>query len=154
MTGNSDGSVVVVVRLTTDEAEKEAARLQKKILRLEESLTVGKHKKNVLTENLKSAQKELEELQSKTTISEGKAVISPEDVSRISDLQDSISSAKKEIDKQNKSIEETQMRLDGVKIRYQEVAQMADQAAASSKSAGDSEQQVQEVQQAASRIGS
>ena len=51
------------------------------------------------------------------------------------------------------SIEETQMRLDGVKIRYGEVARIAEQAAASSWPAGDSEQQVQEVQQAASRMG-
>lgn len=147
---NPDGSVIIEVTLTTGDAKKEAARLQKKLLRLEESLTVGKHKKNVLTENLKSAQKELEDLQSKTTISEGKAIISPEDVSRISELQETISSTKKEIDKQNTSIEEMQMRLDGVKIRYGEIAQMA---AASPGPAGGSEQQVQEVQQAASRIG-
>lgn len=149
---NADGSVVVSVLLSTDDAEKEAARLQKKILRLEENLTVGKHKKNVLTENLKSAQKELEDLQSKTTISKGKAIVSPEDVSRISELKDTIAYTAKEIDNQNKSIEETQTRLDGVKIRYGEVAQIAEQAAASPGPAEDSEQQVQEVQQAASRV--
>ncbi|MGN1025936.1 MAG: hypothetical protein ACI4P4_05975, partial [Faecousia sp.] len=154
MTGNVDGSVVVVVKLTTDDAEKEAARLHKKIMRLEESITVGKHKKNVLTENLKSAQKELDDLQSRTKITGGKAIISPEDVSRISELQEKISSTEKEIKKQNQAIEETQMRLDGVKIRYGEVAQIAEQAAASPGPAGDSEQQVQEVQQAASRMGS
>lgn len=151
--GNPDGSVIIKVNLTTGDAEKEAARLQKKILRLEENLTVGKHKKNVLTENLKSAKKELEELQSKTTISGWKAIISPEDVSRISELRDTISSTQKEIETQNNSLEETQTRLDGVKIRYGEVAQMAEQAAASFGSAGDSEQQVQEVQQAVSRMG-
>lgn len=82
--GKSDGSVIIEVNLSSDDVEKELSRLQKKMLRLEENMTVGKSKKNALVENLKSAQKELEDLQSKTTISGGKAIISQENASRIS----------------------------------------------------------------------
>ena len=152
MTGNSDGSVVIVVHLSTDDAEKEAGRLKRKILRLEESLTTGKHRKSVLVEDLESAKKELEDLQSKTEIKGGKFIISPENSARIIELQEDISRTETAIQKQNDSLRDTQIALDGVKIRYQEIAQAAEQVKAEPKT--DSTQEVQAAQQAAAKVTS
>ena len=152
MEGNSDGSVVVVVHLSTDDVEKEAGRLKRKILRLEESLTTGKHRKSVLVEDLESAKKELEDLQSKTEIKGGKFIISPENSARIIELQEDISRTETAIQKQNDSLRDTQIALDGVKIRYQEIAQAAEQVQAEPKT--DSTQEVQAAQQAAAKVTS
>ena len=119
---DNDGSVIIEVNLSIDDAEKEAERLKKKILRLEESLTVGTSKKNTLVEKLKAAEKELEEIQGKTTISGGKAFISSENITRISELKNTISEINNKINKQNEALENTQMELDGVKTRYGEIA--------------------------------
>ena len=147
--------MVVVVHLSTDDVEKEAGRLKRKILRLEESLTTGKHRKSVLVEDLESAKKELEDLQSKTETKGGKFIISPEDSDRIVELQEDISRTETAIQKQNDSLQDTQTALDGVKIRYQEIAQAAEQVPKTdSTQAEPITDSTQEAQQAASRIGS
>lgn len=48
MASNADGSVVIDIDLTAKEAEQELSRLKKKILRLNESLYAGEHKKILL----------------------------------------------------------------------------------------------------------
>lgn len=68
MASNSDGSIVIEVDLTAKEAEQGLSRLKKKILRLNESLYVGEHKKSSLVAQLKEAEQELDNLQKKTTI--------------------------------------------------------------------------------------
>ncbi len=111
MASNSDGSVVIEIDLTAKEAEQELSRLKKKILRLNESLDVGEHKKSSLIAQLKEAEQELDNLQKKTTIGAGlSAQIDPADVARISELKNIISSTTDEIKKQdaaNKRVAET-----------------------------------------------
>ena len=100
MASNSDGSVVIEIDLTAKEAEQELSRLKKKILRLNESLYVGEHKKSSLVAQLKEAEQELDNLQKKTTIGTGfSAQIDPADVARISELKNIISSTTDQIKK-------------------------------------------------------
>lgn len=124
-----DASVSVGVNLNTGKADKELQRLEQKVLKLQEDLTVGKSKKGALTAELEQAKKALAELQAQTKIEGGKAIISPENVTKISAMQEKITSVQAAIEKQNQSLKNTQMELDGVKLRYGEVSQKAQELA-------------------------
>ena len=128
-----DASVSVGVNLNTGKADKELQRLEQKVLKLQEDLTVGKSKKGALTAELEQAKKALAELQAQTKIEGGKAIISPENVTKISAMQEKITSVQAAIEKQNQSLKNTQMELDGVKLRYGEVSQKAQELAATER---------------------
>ena len=128
-----DASVSVGVNLNTGKADKELQRLEQKVLKLQEDLTVGKSKKGALTAELEQAQKALAELQAQTKIESGKAIISPENVTKISAMQEKITSVRAAVDKQNEALKNTQMELDGVKLRYGEVSQKAQALAAAER---------------------
>lgn len=128
-----DASVSVGVNLNTGKADKELQRLEQKVLKLQEDLTVGKSKKGALTAELEQAQKALAEFQAQTKIEGGKAIISPENVTKISAMQEKITSVQAAIEKQNQSLKNTQMELDGVKLRYGEVSQKAQELAAAER---------------------
>lgn len=134
-----DASVSVGVNLNTGKADKELQRLEQKVLKLQEDLTVGKSKKGALTAELEQAQKALAELQAQTKIESGKAIISPENVTKISAMQEKITSAQTAIEKQNQSLKNTQMELDGVKLRYGEVSQKAQELADKGSGSGAEE---------------
>lgn len=140
MASSADGSVVIEIDLTAKEAEQELSRLKKKILRLNESLYVGEHKKNSLVAQLKEAEQELDNLQKKTTIGPGfSAQIDPTSVERISELKNIISSTTDEIKKQeaaNKRVEET---LYAEKNLYGETEQVARKAADEAEKLGNNE---------------
>lgn len=131
-----DASVSVGVNLNTGKADKELQRLEQKVLKLQEDLTVGKSKKGALTAELEQAQKALAELQAQTKIKDGRAIISPENVTKISAMQEKITSVQATIEKQNQSLKNTQMELDGVKLRYGEVSQKAQELAAAESGSG------------------
>lgn len=128
-----DASVSVGVNLNTGKADKELQRLEQKVLKLQEDLTVGKSKKGALTAELEQAKKALAALQAQTKIEGGKAIISPENVTKISAMQEKITSVQAAIEKQNQSLKNTQMELDGVKLRYGEVSQKAQELAAAER---------------------
>lgn len=128
-----DASVSVGVNLNTGKADKELQRLEQKVLKLQEDLTVGKSKKGALTAELEQAKKALAELQAQTKLEGGKAIISPENVTKISAMQEKITSVQAAIEKQNQSLKNTQMELDGVKLRYGEVSQKAQELAAAER---------------------
>ena len=134
-----DASVSVGVNLNTGKADKELQRLEQKVLKLQEDLTVGKSKKGALTAELEQAQKALAELQAQTKIQDGKAIISPENVTKISAMQEKIVSTQAAIEKQNEALKNTQMELDGVKLRYGEVSQKAQELAAAERGSGAEE---------------
>lgn len=134
-----DASVSVGVNLNTGKADKELQRLEQKVLKLQEDLTVGKSKKGALTAELEQAQKALAELQAQTKIEGGKAIISPENVTKISAMQEKITSVQAAIEKQNQSLKNTQMELDGVKLRYGEVSQKAQELADKGSGSGAEE---------------
>lgn len=128
-----DASVSVGVNLNTGKADKELQRLEQKVLKLQEDLTVGKSKKGALTAELEQAKKALAALQAQTKIEGGKAIISPENVTKISAMQEKITSVRAAVDKQNEALKNTQMELDGVKLRYGEVSQKAQALAAAER---------------------
>ena len=145
MTGGADGGIAIQVRLDTSKASKELTRLEQKILKLQEEVTVGKTKKSALVAQLEQANTELTALQAKTKIDGKNFVISPEDSKRISDLKIQIEQTQAAIEQQNKALSDTQLTLDGVKIRYGEVTQRAQAlAAAEQETAGGSMQEARE----------
>ena len=134
-----DASVSVGVNLNTGKADRELQRLEQKVLKLQEELTVSKSKKGMLTAELEQAQKALAELQAQTKIEGGKAIISPENVTKISAMQEKITSVRAAVDKQNEALKNTQMELDGVKLRYGEVSQKAQELADKGSGSGAEE---------------
>ena len=145
MTGGADGGIAIQVRLDTSKASKELNRLEQKILKLQEEVTVGKTKKSALVAQLEQANTELTALQAKTKIDGKNFVISPEDSKRISDLKIQIEQTQAAIEQQNKALSDTKLTLEGVKIRYGEVTQRAQAlAAAEQETAGGSMQEARE----------
>ena len=145
MTGGADGGIAIQVRLDTSKASKELNRLEQKILKLQEEVTVGKTKKSALVAQLEQANTELTALQAKTKIDGKNFVISPEDSKRISDLKIQIEQTQAAIEQQNKALSDTQLTLEGVKTRYGEVTQQAQAlAAAEQETAGGSMQEARE----------
>lgn len=118
MTGGADGGIAIQVRLDTSKASKELNRLEQKILKLQEEVTVGKAKKSALVAQLEQANAELTALQAKTKIDGKSFVISPEDSKRISDLKIQIEQTQTAIEQQNKALSDAQLTLEGVKTRY------------------------------------
>ena len=59
MTGGADGGIAIQVKLDTSKASKELTRLEQKILKLQEEVTVGKAKKSALVAQLEQANAEL-----------------------------------------------------------------------------------------------
>ena len=145
MTGGADGGIAIQVRLDTSKASKELNRLEQKILKLQEEVTVGKTKKSALVAQLEQANTELTALQAKTKIDGKSFVISPEDSKRISDLKIQIEQTQTAIEQQNKALSDAQLTLEGVKTRYGEVTQQAQAlAAAEQETAGGSMQEARE----------
>lgn len=145
MTGGADGGIAIQVRLDTSKASKELNRLEQKILKLQEEVTVGKTKKSALVAQLEQANTELTAIQAKTKIDGKSFVISPEDSKRISDLKIQIEQTQTAIEQQNKALSDTQLNLEGVKTRYGEVTQQAQAlAAAEQETAGGSMQEARE----------
>ena len=118
MTGGADGGIAIQVRLDTSKASKELTRLEQKILKLQEEVTVGKTKKSALVAQLEQANTELTALQAKTKIDGKSFVISSEDSKRISDLKIQIEQTQTAIEQQNKALSDAQLTLEGVKTRY------------------------------------
>ena len=118
MTGGADGGIAIQVKLDTSKASKELTRLEQKILKLQEEVTVGKAKKSALVAQLEQANAELTALQAKTKIDGKSFVISPEDSKRISDLKIQIEQTQTAIEQQNKALSDAQLTLEGVKRGY------------------------------------
>ena len=147
-----DGSVSIVVNMDAKDAEKELARLKQKAFKLEEELTVGGSKKSALTAELEQAQKALEELQSQTKIVGNKFVTSPENAKKITAMQEKIQHAHAAVEKQNEALRNTQLELDGVKTRYGEVAQKAQEASGAGNIGGNGDGEQADVEAQGSRM--
>lgn len=122
---SADGSFVVAVNMDTSKANKELNRLEQKILRLREKLSVGGHRKSVLVEELEQAKAALAEVQAQTKIEGGRAIFTPENKARILELKEQIAQLETAIGRQNAKLRETQIELDGVLDRYGDVAREA-----------------------------
>lgn len=137
---SADGSFVVAVNMDTSKANKELNRLEQKILRLREKLSVGGHRKSVLVEELEQAKAALAEVQAQTKIEGGRAIFTPENKARILELKEQIAQLETAIGRQNAKLRETQIELDGVLDRYGDVTREA-QLLADEEAMGDARDQ-------------
>ena len=122
---NADGSVVIQVDLSVSEAEREADRLKKKILRLKEELSAKNAQKGAFTKELQDAKKELQELE-KYAKRDAKGNPLNQSAYEADKLTKHISSLESKILKTNDAITATNAALDGTYQRYKEVNQEAD----------------------------
>lgn len=152
----ADASVVVEVKLDIRDTDKELSRLKSKILRVEESLTVGKHKKDVLTERLAQLRKEYEQVQKLTTVSAGKATLSDENLNKMLKLGAAIKETEAALQKQKTVVDNASMELGGLEARYGEVTQKAEELSAASQNLeqdeSSSEGQTEQLSQAQERL--
>lgn len=117
-----DGGVVITVNMDTTKASKELNRLEQKILRLQEKLRVGGHRKSVLVEELEQAKAALAQISQEQN---GKTVITPGKYEEFQQLQEQIAQLETAIERQNVKLRETQIELDGVLDRYGDVTREA-----------------------------
>lgn len=122
---SADSSVTISVNMDASDAERELTRLKQKILRLEEDLTVKRNRKNVLTAQLEQVKAERSALQAQGKTEGGRLIFTPQDKARILELGDLIRQLEPAIEKQNEALRNTQIELDGVKIRYGDIAREA-----------------------------
>lgn len=140
--------------MNISDAEKELARLKKRVFRLEENIAVQSAKKNHLQEQLEAANQELEELQKRA---ESGADI--EAVQKMGEVKNRISEIDTEIQKCDRDLQETNITLDAMKIRYGDVAAEAarlaqEQGKASGGSGAESETQISRMQEVLNRMKS
>ena len=123
---DTDGSVLIDVKLDVDDAERELNRLKNNILKTEQALAEKQLKKNALTKSLDESQRALEALQAKTKIIDGKFVYAPGDDKRILGLKAEIEKTEAEIKKCDAAMEELNYSIEGTKERYGAVTQEAE----------------------------
>lgn len=123
---DTDGSVLIDVKLDVDDAERELTRLKNNILKTEQALAEKQLKKNALTKSLEESQRALEALQAKTKIIDGKFVYAQGDDKRILGLKAEIEKTEAEIKKCDAAMEELNYSIEGAKVRYGEVTQEAE----------------------------
>ena len=122
----ADGSILIEVGCTADDAEKELDRLRKKALKLEDTLNTSKYKRNALADSLKDAREELEALQKRTSVKAGQQ-ISLDDVEKINQLRASIVEMEKEARKYDSAIRDSNADLDATVSRYAQLREAAKQ---------------------------
>lgn len=136
MANNADGSVAIEVNMDVSDAEKELARLKKRVYKLEEELTVKRTKRSALVQALSAANAEMDKLKARgTKDKDGYTVYSDKDKSRMDEIQSKINEITKQLNRQKESIHETDLALEGVKIRYGDISQVAAAAAEAERAA-------------------
>ena len=120
---SADGSVTLSVNMDASDADRELARLKQKILRLEEDLTVKRNRKNVLAAQLEEAERKFYELDKRAMHGDTAAA------AQLEPLAAEIEKIQSAVEKQNEALKNTQLELDGVRIRYGDVAREAQQLA-------------------------
>ena len=146
-----DGSVLISVDLELREAEKELARLKDKILRLHEDLYVKKVERTNIEESLANAKAALAEIQSQTKFSGGRAITTPENVERITELREKISGMEADLKAANAAIEKTTENLRAERDWFGEVEKStreihaeSERAAGATEGASDAAKDAQE----------
>lgn len=121
----SDKAVVIDVGLNVSDIDKEVARLKSKIMRLEETGTFQKTRKNMLVESLRNAQEELGKLQKKTEVINGRLVAPPGVLEDINRLKNQIPEIETEIQKCDKAINDGNLKMDAAKRRIGDLIDMS-----------------------------
>lgn len=153
-----DGSVVIGIDLNVSEAEKELARLKKKVLQLEEEVGKAGAHRDALKEQWEQATKALEEYRAANsrTVKGASTPFFEGDPAKLAELTENVSNLKKEIDKYDEAIRNGNIDLEYTKQRWAEIAQVqsqakeaeakaiADQIEADAKAAGEAAKQAAE----------
>lgn len=115
----ADGSVVIEVNLDARDVDKELARLKAKILRAEEDLTTGKYTKSVLTAQFEKLEKAYHSLSEKAKAGDVGAQ------QRLEAVGGELDRLHAQVEKQTAAVENAQIQMDGLKLRYGEVEHSA-----------------------------
>ena len=117
MPGNADGSVVIRVKMTTNDAQKELNHLKKKIIDTQRDISLGISKRNALTQDLERANALLDQMKAKARSSGSLA-----DWAQVEPYEQAVINAQQALDRQNAKLQESQMLLAGLSARYDEVS--------------------------------
>lgn len=150
---SSDGSIRIDTKLNIGEAEKELNRLKQKILGLEEDLYLKKKHKSGIEQSLEDARKELESVQQRTSIENGRFVIDPADLERITALKEQISSLEGDLKKADSAIKQSEQSLEAQKEIYGEVEHKAAELREEAERRAEAEREAGDVgEESASRV--
>lgn len=150
---SSDGSIRIDTKLNIGEAEKELNRLKHKILGLEEDLYLKKKHKSGIEQSLEDARKELESVQQRTSIENGRFVIDPADIERITALKEQISSLEGDLKKTDSAIKQSEQSLEAQKEIYGEVEHKAAELREEAERRAEAEREAGDVgEESASRV--
>lgn len=117
MPGNADGSVVIRVKMTTNDAQKELNHLKQKIIDTQRDISLGISKRNALTQDLERANALLDQMKAKARSSGSLA-----DWAQVEPYEQAVINAQQALDRQNTKIKESEMLLAGLSARYDEVS--------------------------------
>ena len=117
MAGNSDGSVVIRIKMTTDDAQKELNHLKNKIIETQRSIAVGGAKRDALTQDLERANALLDQMKAKARASGDLA-----DWAQVEPYEKAAILAEQALERQNAKLRESKILLDGLTARYGEVS--------------------------------
>lgn len=121
----ADGSITAVVNLDVNEAEKRVNKLGRDIVKLQDKLSINKNKRNVLAESLKETQKAIEEVRQQTSVVGDKFITSPENITKMQELQEKIKQIEADIAKCDAQSEKWNTELEAMQEHYGEIEKEA-----------------------------
>lgn len=143
-----EGSVVIGIDMNVSDAEKELARLKKKIINLEGDIGERTFKSDVLKERLHAATKEYDSLKEKIKDIDSRFldVEAPFEKKRITELGKEIGKLEKEIENVDIAIDNNNIDLEFTKWQYGKIAKEADRLRSiTDKPIGTGEKELKEI---------
>ena len=124
----ADGSVVLDVNMNVSDAEKELARLKKKVFKLEDEIWEKEYNRNVLVQRKRAIKAEIAEIKKGMQQLDGVAFAdNSEAEGKIEALRKQASELQKEIDKYDAALDKSTITLNYTKMRYGEILEISDQ---------------------------
>lgn len=128
MASNVDGAVVIDVDMNVDDAEKELARLKKRVLKLEDEIGDKATHRSKISSDLVAARKELEKLKKEepAVLVDGQFADNSEYYKLLGDAKEKVVQLEKELNEVDDAIGRQTVSLEWTKQRYGEILQLAD----------------------------
>lgn len=122
------GSVAISVDFNISDAEKELARLKKRVFKLEDEIGEKSFRRSALSSELVQARKELKKLQDEepATLIDGQFADNSEYYKMLNDAREKVSKLSKELEAVDAEIDKQNISLEWTKQRYGEIAQEAE----------------------------
>lgn len=136
----ADGSIIINVDMDVSDAEKELARLKRRVFKLEDDIEGKEYERNALVQKRRGLEKELTALKKErqATVVDGEFSDNSAIDSKIAKIKKEISTIEGQIDKVDQAIEKGNISLEQTKNRYVEIAQKARELKAEVKDGVDS----------------